>query len=372
VPPSFQSMNQDQINVKRIQILAAVVLSFATVAKSQEIQAPTLTPTPQSDKHRDLMREGIALHDRGEFDAAIKKYREVLAENPNDVETIYEMGFSYFAKGDYKTSLDVGRQGARYKSRFLSGFYTLIGNNLDHLGQGEKAINVYREGIKQFPDDGQLHYNLAITLLGKNQRGEAIKSLKRAAQASPAHASTHLALSQLYLQDNYQIPALLAACRFLVIEPRSSRSRAVLQLLNQVMQSSVQPGKDPNNITIFLDPKSKTDEGDFNVISTALAMVAAGRHLEKNKDKTEAQLFSDQLSSLFAIMSEGSEKSSGFAWDYYRPYFCELSRRKMAEPFCYYILQSLESNEVDTWLERNADKVRGFLKWTRSYSWGRR
>jgi lipopolysaccharide biosynthesis regulator YciM len=316
-----------------------------------------------------LLREAVALHDRGQYDEAIGKYQQILNENPDDVEALYEMGFSYAAKRDYQKSLEIGLKGSQYKSNLLQRFYTMVGNNLDHLGQPEKALKVYREGLKQFPREGQLHYNMAITLLGMKKSDDAKKSLKQALKVTPNHASSHLALSQLWLKENYKIPALLAACRFLMVEPKSQRSPAVSQIVNQIVQGSAQKGKDPNSISVLIDSSPKNDEGDFDPINAAMGLLAASRLIEKNKDKTEAQLFAASLSTLFEIMAEGAQKSSGFAWEYYRPYFSEMSRRKLTEAFCHYILQSTNSEEANKWLTQNFERARELLDWSKNYQW---
>jgi hypothetical protein len=45
----------------------------------------------------------------------------------------------------------------------------------------------------------------------------------------------------------------------------------------------------------------------------------------------------DGSSLLVSAMSESTakRKSSGSAWDYYRPYVVEISNRNFVEPFCY-------------------------------------
>lgn len=358
----------------KTRTLVAIILLTSVSLAGQDIKPPNLAPAPQTDKHRDLRRDAVRLHDQGNYDGAIAGYLEILKENPDDISALYELAFSYFAKGEYQKSLDIANKGAQYKSDLLAGFYTLMGNDLDHLGHADKAIKVYKEGIKQFPRDVQLHYNLAIALIGAKKADEAKKSFKNALSIRPDHPSSHSGLSQLYLNDNYKIPALLAACRFLVLEPKTARSAAALKMVDQIMQGRVQQGKEPNNITIFIDTGGKIDEGDFNSVMGALSLIAAARHLEENKGKSEIRLFIDNLSTLLAIMSESmsKQKSSGFAWDYYRPYFCEIANRKFVEPFCYYISQSAQSEEVERWLTLNAERVREFLTWSKSYQWTKR
>lgn len=357
--------------VKTTTLIGVILLLTSAGLAGQEIKPPSRTPAPQTDKHRDQLREAVRLHDKGNYDGAIAGYLEILKENPDDISALYELGFSYFAKGEHQKSLEIANKGAQYKSDLLAGFYTLIGNDLDHLGQADKAIKIYREGIKQFPRDVQLHYNLAIALLAAKQPDQAKSSLKNAMSIRPDHPSSHFGLFQLYLNDNYKIPALLSASRFLVLEPKTARSAAALKVVNQIMHGNVQQGKEPNNITVFIDPGGKTDEGDFNAVTGALSILGAARHLDASKGKSEIRLFIDSLAASLSLMSESTskQKSSGFAWDYYRPYFCEIVNRKFVEPFCYYISQSAQSDEVERWLLLNSERVREFLTWSKSYQW---
>jgi hypothetical protein len=103
-------------------------------------------------------------------------------------------------------------------------------------------------------------------------------------------------------------------------------------------------------------------------------LATPARHLAENKGKSEIRLFINNLSTMLAIMSESmsKQKSSGFAWDYYRPYFCEIANRKFVEPFCYHISQSAQSEEVERWLTLNSERVREFLTWSKSYQWAKR
>ena len=356
---------------KRILLLTVAIQLLSIHTYSQNIPSPKLTPVPTSEKHKEIIREGVQLHDKGDFQGAIRKYQEVLAENPDDVTALYEMAFSLFASGDYKKSLETGYKGAQYRSDSLSRFYVVIGNNLDHLKEPEKAIKAYKSGIKLFPDDSRLHFNLAITYIGLNRFDDAKKSLKDSVTSDPGHSSSHLGLGQLYQKDNYKIPALLAFCRFLVIEPRSPRSQPALERMTGIMQSGAGKGADEKQITIFMDPSAKTDEGDFNAIDLVLSMLNASKHLEKNKDKSEMELIVDGFDTLFTMLEEvkSDKKQSGFAWNYYRPYFAEMKKRNHVEPFCYYIHQSSGSAEVSKWLAENQERLSAFLNWSKNHQW---
>jgi hypothetical protein len=81
----------------------------------------------------------------------------------------------------------------------------------------------------------------------------------------------------------YKTPSLLAALRFLILEPSSKRSDAALALVRKVMQAGVSQGKDDNSINIFINTAAKKDEGDFTVIDLVVSMAKAAEKTEKNQ-----------------------------------------------------------------------------------------
>lgn len=343
-------------------------LSFSSLA--QEVVPPKLEAVETTEKHRQLIREGVALHDKGDFASAIEKYKQVLSENPHDMEAMYELSFAYFARDDFKQSLETAMKGAQYKSKYLALFYVSMANALDNLQQSDKALKVYQSALKLYPDEALLHFNLAIALLNLKKDEEGKKSLKDTLLADPNYRSAHFSLAQLYTRGNYKVPAMLALSRFLLVEPKSQRSVMALQVLQQLINAGVSESGN-NKITISLDPNSKKDEGDFEAIAMAMSLTAATQKMENNKTKSPARVFSENLSVLFSLMGDATadKKANGFAWNYYRPYFAELRKQNHVDAFAYYIQQGSNSAEINQWLAQNKEKVDAFLNWSKNYVW---
>ena len=356
-------------------ILATILFALVSVSSvvAQKIEPPKLTPTPLTDSQRSLIREGIALHDRGDYDGAIAKYEEVLRETPENDFALYELALTYQAKKDYRKSLELAYKGAQYISDNLTGFYVLIGNNLDELGEPKKAIEVYERGIKIRPNTKLLHYNLAITYSRLNKPEETRNNLKKELFVNPNHPSSHLALGQLFYRGKYKTPALFAVMRFLVVEPKSRRSVTAYQIFSELMGAGVTQGKTANEINIFVDTGGKKDEGDFEALEFTLALTKAADADEKSKNKSAVERLVDQLNTQLTIVSEMESKGdkSKFTWRYYIPYFVELRKRNYVEPFTYYISQSSDLNGVTEWLQANANRVDEFLSWSKSYQWAK-
>jgi hypothetical protein len=215
---------------------------------------------------------------------------------------------------------------------------------------------------------GEAIFLLATVLRQPTEAGspaEVRSRLESAVVASPTDATSHLALGHLYLDSGYRVPALLALCRFLELEPKSARSGGALATLRQIMGSS--RALDSAHPTVVVDPQAKTDEGDFASVAVALDLVASA-HAQAGERSEAAGLVAD-LSALFGIMSELAEESSGFAWDYYRPYFRAMSAQELIEPFAYAIQEGRHQDEVSRWRKQNAQRVRRQIDWSRSYRW---
>lgn len=354
---------------KRIVTTIATLILFATAVQAQKLPEPKLEPIPSTPAQDQLIREGVALHDRRDFDGAISRYEQVLKENPNNIMALYEMAFSYYVKKDYLKCLEISYKAAQFKFDLLPAIYVQIGSAQDELGDAKKAIETYKAGLKKFPSDFLIHFNLGVTYNKQGEYEEARKAIKKSAGLNPQHTSSHLLLASLFDRGGYKTPALLAACRFLVLEPNSARSAAAVNLVSKKMQAGVSEGKDANTINIFIDPAAKKDEGDFGAIDLGISLTKAAEKMDAKKDKTEMQLLVSSFETLFAILGEQKADLSKFTWKYYAPYCAEMKKRGHVEAFVYYINQRRGSPEVNEWLLQHRQTLASFLAWSKAYSW---
>jgi hypothetical protein len=161
----------------------------------------------------------------------------------------------------------------------------------------------------------------------------------------------------------------MAMGRFLVIEPKSRRSSFALQALRDALGKGSSRDEKTGDINITIDTSAKTDEGDFGKVMTALSLMGAARFLKGNEGKSEMQSIADTFNVVFEALANDERADRGFVWNYYRPYFVEMKKRGLVEPFCYYIYQSSQSAEVQKWLAANTAKVNEFVSWSKAYRW---
>ena len=95
----------------------------------------------------------------------------------------------------------------------LKMVYVTYGNALDGLNKTDRSIEVYDEGLKQFPDFYLLHFNKGITLWSVKKYNDALLCFQMS-KLNPKHASSHNAIARVSKINDTRIPALLAYCRF--------------------------------------------------------------------------------------------------------------------------------------------------------------
>ena len=350
--------------------IAILILLSGAVLGKEKLPKANRVPSAPTAEQKALISEGILLHDAGQYDNAILKYKQVLEESPDVVEAIYELGFSYFYKKDYENALAVARRGAQYRSDMLPQFYVILGNTLDDIGRRGQAIDFYKAAIKQSPGTALLHFNLGLTLLRSGKNPEAKREVQQSLYLAPNHAGSHYVLASLYDRLGYRIPAILALSRFLLIEPDSQRSREALLMLDRLIGGGVSKGNKPNEIkiTLALTPQSRKDEGDFDPVEVAMSMSLAAAQMEEAKEQSSQFKL---LAATYAVMAEVMSRTAGngFAARYYAPFYAEMDKRGYIEAFVGQAFQTARLAGSAGWTAGNNGKRREFQIWLTGYQW---
>jgi tetratricopeptide (TPR) repeat protein len=354
----------------KLWLACALAWTLPAAALAQN-PTPARTPVASTPAQDEAIKAGVALHDQGKFDEAIARYQAVLEENPDNITAQFEMAFSYLAKKDFTKSLELAKAGATYDSDLRPEFYDLVAAALDSSGQSDQAIDTYKQAIAIAPDAGFLYYNMAVTYLEslKNEP-DARRTLERGVTADPTTASTHLLLGQLFQKGGYQTPALLALSTYLIYEPASARSLQGYGLWRIVLRGGLGMTGDMMPGPGAVAP-SKTDEGDFADVDAQLAPSYQALVAAQGQGTDEIRALVAQMDRILAAVQASAAKGGtpSFVSAHYVPYFVELKRRDLVEPFVYWVCQNAPITGVRDWLVANPDRVKAFVEWTRAYQW---
>jgi tetratricopeptide (TPR) repeat protein len=323
-----------------------------------------------------LVNEGVAYHDKGDYEGAISRYDKALELDKNNLLALAEKSFSLLSMQKYKEAIKCCQKAidTHPGDPSLKTVYVTYGNVYDALKKTDKSIEVYDEGIKQFPDFYLLYFNKAITLLSVKKEDEARASFQKAVRLNPKHASSHNAIARLADKNKEVIPAVLAYGRFLAVEPQSERAKENLRSLQKLLQPNVEKtGEQSININLngnllaSTTPDGKPKENNFSTVYLLLSLKGAADMDKKDQPKTDVDLFMYRIETICTALKESKKDNFGFFWDVYAPYFIEMKEKNFVEMYAHVAFVSGENPDVLAWLKAHEKEMEQFFKWSEAF-----
>ncbi|CAM1343897.1 tetratricopeptide repeat protein [Tenacibaculum amylolyticum] len=316
--------------------------------------------TEAQETFNKFIEVGIANHDEGKYEEAIKYYKKALEIKPKSELANYEISLSYFRLKEYKKVIEYSDKILKEGEKHKLAAYINKGSALDMLGKTKKSIKVFKKAIEELGHHYLLDFNLAIDYLKVQKVEEAEVYLKKAVEINPTHSSSHFYLAKINNNKGNRIPTLLASYFFLLLEPNTIRSEEILTILKSNLQSGVK--KKDNGKDVIMNLNLNVDS-EFSAADMMVSMLEASKTLEKNEGKTEAEMFVENTESLFKILGELNEdnKRKTIWWTLYVPMLNKIAKSEYIETYCKYITQLEIKSQV--WLEENEGKVSAFFKW---------
>ncbi|MCR4030347.1 MULTISPECIES: tetratricopeptide repeat protein [Flavobacterium] len=321
-----------------------------------------------------MVEAGIVLHDKGDFEGAIKNYDNALSLDKDNLFALIEKSLTLSSLNKFEEVVAISKHAiATHPNKGLENIYVTYGNALDHLKKTEEALKIYEQGIQRFPDYYQLYFNKGICYANFNNSAEAVLCFQRSLAINPKHPGSLNAIGILESNSN-RIPAILAFSRFLIVEPQTSRSKKNFENLQNLLMKGVTQ-KDDKNVTINIDAGMLPDstgvkkENDFSVTDLILSMSSGLDYDKKNVKKTEAENFIRKFEVICSSLEEVKSDNSGFYWSYLAPYFIEMKNKKLIEPFAYIAYVDAGTDDVVKWHKKNQNKLDDFYEWSKNYKW---
>lgn len=151
---------------------------------------------------RNLIDEGIAHHQKKEFNEAIFIYKKILSVNPRHFDALKLLGTAYAQTSNFKEALvtiDIAATIFSDDEKLLNN----RGNILKELQRPDEALKSYDQAIKIKPDYAEAWFNRGVTLENLKHYDEALVSYEKAIalQSNYAEAIFNLAVMKLYRLD---------------------------------------------------------------------------------------------------------------------------------------------------------------------------
>jgi tetratricopeptide (TPR) repeat protein len=235
------------------KILGVAQLRQNKDARAALRRAAELLPE-DAEAHRNL---GGALHDRGEWEAALVSLRHALNLEPRNPQALTDAGDAQRSLGRPREAITLYQRALQIEPRRREALNNL-GNAFLDVGEPAQAVRCYGQALKLKPDDapvlcnlgnalrqlGQLpqaeacsrraialapetamaHNNLGLCLAGQGQRGAAIASYRQALKLNPRYVEALANLGDALWEEGERPEALTVYQQAVQLDPRRADS----------------------------------------------------------------------------------------------------------------------------------------------------
>ncbi len=332
----------------------------------------TLVFSQKKEEAKAKVNEGIEYHDQGKYIEAIAKYDDALKLDKDNIIALTEKALSLESLQKYDDAIDLCKRVLKlYPDEDNRIAYLTYANALDHNQKPDAALKIYDEGIKKYPYFYQFFFNKGVTLYGLKEIEKANKEIETATKLNPNHAGSFHALALINISN--RVSSILASSRYLILDNQTPRAKQNFDSIINLMQKGVTK-KDEKNISVtieegLLKKTEQKSENNFSSLELVLSMSAALDYDEKNKNKTEVEKFSSKFTTLVGMMDEVKKDQKGYYWDFLAPYFIEMKKKELIEPFANIVFLSSQNKDAIDYFEKNQDKINEFYSWSDNYKW---
>ncbi|MBB4036239.1 tetratricopeptide (TPR) repeat protein [Dysgonomonas hofstadii] len=313
----------------------------------------TLTTYAQPSSEK-LIRQGVALHDKGRYKEAIACYEEALKVNPSSMSAVYEMSLSYLHLKDYDKAL-------RYSTRVITAnfqpllvdAYIVKGTVLANQNKIADAINLLNEAVEKCGDEYLLHFNLGLCYFNGKNNKMAAQHLRKAIEIDATHASAFLLYAYALNDLGQWLQSFYSFHFFLLLEPNTERSKdafgEMLDLLNANYDS--QPAK--------LEPESGVDR---HKIYEAIKRIRTS----STEPAAQYKFYEEASKTIFFQLGQlQDDTQTGLMWFFFVPTYDEILGSGHFETYCRYVSVSYFPESLEWW-DKNKTQVDNFIEWFES------
>lgn len=326
----------------------------------------SLTALAQTDKETALQKgkQAVALEDEGKFDEALVLLTDAQKLDPANLTYPYEMTYCYYSRKEYQKTIDV-LETIKNKPGSFDRIYQLLGNSYDILGQSDKAISIYEEGLKKFPKAGCLYLERGVIPLVAKDYNKAITYFEKGIEAEPAFPSNYYWAAKLYLGSEEKLWGMMYGELFMNLERNSKRTEEISKLLYDGYKSGIkytEAGKTAISFskTSTISTSSLSAGGTlklpFNMIYEPTMGIAAST--EKAIDINSLDRIRQNFLS-FYLKQEFDKKYPNALFAYQDL----INKSGNIEAYNHWILMQADLDAFNTWQDSNKTKWDSFIKW---------
>lgn len=240
---------------------------------------------------------------QGDYSNAILVLNRALQQQPNDLELLKDLAFSYYLQRDFVKAREVAKPLPDRPDADVQSFQ-ILGMVYKAIEERKECEKLYKAGLKKFPNSGML-YNEYGEMLWTKQDYSAIKYWEKGIEVDPNFSGNYYNAARHYYMTFDKVWALIYGEIFLNLESYSKRTAEIKDLMldgykKLFAETNLQNKQDTKNAfaNAYLDLMSKNASQVAQGITpeslTALRTRFLLEWFDKEGDKFPFRLFEYQ------------------------------------------------------------------------------
>ncbi len=327
------------------RLVGAVVLATALGAPLQANGGPS-----------DRLVVASRLQETGNHREAIELLEQIREIDPRNPKVLYGLALSLYSVGDFREAVHVGETLIAEQNDVAGDIYLIVGSAYGRLRAYEKSEEVFRNGLKVWPDSQALKIQHAISLEGLGRLDEAVVELEDCIKRSPYDAALWRALGDAQSATGAPGRAFAAYVRSVTLEPDAARSK---ELAGEIWQVLFRGAAD-----------AAASNASEKAEAKGLAFLAALRRDGAWATASDAGFFAYALdTSLRLVSALHGRSTAGMFWGpFVLDYFDEVRAAGHMEAMAYEVRRATGDPDVVRWCAQNAKKVNAFKSWSERWA----
>ena len=194
-------------------------------------------PIPDMERRpsSELITEGVSYAEAGSYEEAIEYYLKVNPSDTNYQAALNELTLAYVGNEQPEIALATSSR-LFHLPDFTPRAVCYINRAavFEKLGQMDKVIQTYQDGLEHFPFLYIFHYNWGIIEYKRRNFRESYKRFMEAVRCNPYHRNTLIFLGQLELNQGHFTKALLCFENAIMTQPNHPDNPSLIQTLEKV------------------------------------------------------------------------------------------------------------------------------------------
>lgn len=299
----------------------------------------------------------IRLMDEGKVDESIQLPKECEKIDNEDYTYPYEMAYAYILKKDYETAITILNKTKKYKN-INDQVYQLSGNCYSYLNKPKLAIKEYEQGMKKFPNAGNLHLEKGNIFLIQEKYEDAIENYRNGIAAEPNFSSNYYRLALLYLNSTDRLSGLLYGEIFMNLERSTQRTTEMSKLLYDGYKKSIK-FNDTNVATDFCEVILNIENKEFKMPFCAIFVKDFILGITTQKEINLNTLSEIRTNFIKNFFKDDYKNYSNIILDYNK----KMLDEGILDTYNKYLFQIGSEEEFSIWKDDNIETYDTFLEW---------